>query len=273
MAPTHFNGPLSGSPTAWAGGGADLPIDAISGDDWFVYANDFFLTNDYDATNDFTLTAITGGTAALEASNIGLLRLDAPAQNQGPIVQLDGPAGNATPGVLPTAGSTTAEPSVAILAARFALLDADTTDAFVGLAELNATSAVLTAAGALTSDTHAGFHVTNALNGVFQISVAGDDDTAAVTQASAFTATDTAFVDVAVRIEGTTSASFYWRPAGKVPNSRPFRPHPWASIGTLTAAAAWDARMYPTIALVGDAASDYLDLDRIVFAVKRDLTI
>lgn len=271
----HLQGPalLSG----FAGGiFKDVPIEAFNTLEWAVYLNDFVVDADYDATNDFSLTQVTDGSAAIVGGtthNTGALRLDAPAQNQGPIIQLD------STGIAFTPNAATAGTDVhheCLLIARFALRDADASDAFVGMAESNGTSAVLTAAGALTSDTHAGFHVTNALDGAFLISVAGADDTAAVTSSGVFTAADDEMVEVAVRCVGTGDegngyAQFAYRPSGRIGNLN--APQPWIDLGSLNTAAAWDAAMYPTIALIGDAAGDDLDLDYLAFAVKRDRSI
>lgn len=274
--PTHFTN-LFGAPDAMGGAGSGLPTHAVGVQDWCASVEDFH--DIIDQTSNWTVTAITGGTAGGVASNTGILRLDSPAQNQGPIVQWVA-AGATLTGILPTAASSTALASEAVMVARFALRDADAMDCFVGFAEINSGSAVLTSAGALTSDTHAGFHCVLADGGAMDITVAGDDDTAAVRSTNTvFTLTDDQMIEVAVRVVGTRNAFFYYRKRGLAgtvtPPSWRLSEHRkgWIYAGGLTTATAWDARMYPTIACVGDAAGDDLDLDYVVYSAMRDLTI
>lgn len=273
---THFQGPLAGSLNALGGAGKDVPIHGLSAQDWAVFFNDFHNDADYDATNDWTLTQVTGGSAALQADlgGRGLLRLDAPAQNQGPSIQRDG-AGSTV--ILPVAATATNAQTEAVFAARFAATDVSGTDAFVGLAESGA--AVMSSAGALTVDTHAGFHVTVADAGAFRCSAAGSDDTNAATIESVFTLSDAEYVDVAVRITGTLLAEFYYRLSGSSASRSDGKVRPWTKAGTIdlnsdpATADAWDAAMYPTLALIGDGAADDLDVDWVLFAVRRDRSL
>ena len=272
---THFKGPVSGAKTAWAGGGADVPIDAISHDDWVVYHNDFIHFADYDATNDWTLTQVSaGGSAAINALPTlpnGVLVLDCPANLDGPIVQFDKNRMH----YLAAASSATVVATETVFACRFSVLDVSTSSVFVGLAESESggTGNVLTTPTAgTTSDTHIGFVSNNVLAGAFTATAAGSVDTTAVTTAGVFTLTDGDWIDVAVRAVGQTEAHFYYRPVGRSADSRRTR-RDWIELPTLTTTEAWDASMFPTFAVLGAAAGDDLYIDRIVWAVKRDLTI
>jgi len=260
--------PIGGNRSSGAGAFADLPIKAFNTQDWAVREFDFTRVSEYDATNDFTLTQVTSGAASVVASNTGLLTITSGAQNQGPIIQMK------TVGVLPSAASATAQASDAVFAARFNIVKAGATnlgDFFIGFAEINSGSAVITGAGVITSDTHAGFRQTlSVANGAVRTSVAGTVDTTPVT-AAAFTLVGSIYYDVAVRVRGTLSASFYMRHNGRTGGST--IPKPWSYLGSHTPAEAWDARMFPTFAFIADNAGDVMNVDRIVYACKRDLTI
>jgi hypothetical protein len=269
---THFQGPLAGAISALGGVGADVPINGVSLQDWSLYFNDFHLVSDYDATNDWSLTQISGGgSAALvaDAPN-GTLRLDCPADNDGPVIQLDDGSIAYNP-VAAVAGTNVASESV--FAARFNLADVSASAAFIGLAELHATSAVLVApeTAATTSDTHAGFYTSDAASGVFVATAAGQTDTTAVTIPSAFTVADSTYVDVAVRVIGTSQAHFAYRPSGR--NEAQRKVPGWVYLGGLTTADAWNANMFITIGTLGGGTGDDLDLDWVMLASKRDITI
>lgn len=273
---THFKNPLFGSVDAGDGAFAYVPVDAFQDRDWMVYRNDFLLVRDYDATNDWTLTAITGGSAALVADqNEGILQLDCPADQQGPIIQLD----KGSIGITPAASSTTAVATEAVFACRFRLLDAGASSFFVGLAEVHGVGEeVLEAAGTTAADTHAGFiqaDPNTATAGAINVTAAGQTNATAVTgtAGSYFTLADNTFVEVAVRITGLDTAEFYYRPSGRVTNSPVLSGPPWARVATLTTADDWDTVMFPSIALAGSGTGDDLDVDWVVFAVKRDLTL
>lgn len=270
MSGTHFKGPVKGSPVAGNGVFADLPIDLVDRSEWSIYHNDFLNADDYDASNDFTLTQITGGSASiLTLTPHGVLQLDCPANDQGPIIQ----HGRAI--VAPSAASASALASEIIMLARFALTDADASDSFIGLAEPNSISAVITSAGALTSDNHAGFHVLNADDGVFRASVAGTADTAATTVESVFTLTDNLYVEVAVRVKGVNYVELYFRPSGVVtrvngaPNLKK-----WQRVFAGAPTQVMDATfLLPTFAHVGAGTGDDLNLDYFTVLVRRNLTI
>jgi hypothetical protein len=268
---THYSGPLEGSKQAGGGGLAGLPIGPLSAMDMSVVMDvDFNKAGDYDNVVDWTVTAITAGTAGIVTGASGILapgnlRLDAPAQDQGLILQYN-------TALVPGAASASAVTSEIIFWARFALRDADASDCFVGLAQLNALSAVLTSAGALTSDCHAGFHCTNADNGVLRISTAGATAASATKTESIYTLSDDEKIDVCVHVTGTGAAAFYFRASGVASDSMR-NPTAWKLAGRLAPEASYSTPFLPTIALVGDAAGDDLDLDRVVCAVKRDLTV
>lgn len=269
---SHFKTPIIGSPASGSGAFKDLPLHVVGDEDWMVYKNDFLLSSDIDVTNDWTLTTITAGTAALVAdSNMGIVRLDCPGDQQGPILQLDG----GSVAITPSASGTNAIASEAVLAGRIRLRDAGASSFFFGLAEATATSAVLVAAGTTSSDTHAGFHqqdpnTTEA--GAINMVAAGDTNANQQSSSLSFNLTDDEWVDLAVRITGTQAASFYARRSDLV-GARGRTPKPWVQLDDLETTNAWDAAMFPTIALAGSGTGDDLDLDKLVFAVRRDLTV
>lgn len=279
-----FKGPLGGSREAWGGAGQDVPMQALNKDEWVVYDNDFQSTQlDYDATNDWLLTPITAGSAAIAETNNGILRLDCPANQQGPIIQHTR-AGTAVQ-ITPTVSSATAVPSDAVFMARFALLDWGQSSFFMGFAEITSTSTVMSGAGAITSDTCAGFYQTDPAtagsSSAVSIIASGDDDTDIDNPDQVIdnlTMANGGYLHVAIRITGTTAARFYYRRAGLAPDTQD--PHPWTQVqntasddNSFTVPSAWDSTMFPTFALAGSAIGDDLDIDRLVVAVKRDLTI
>ena len=271
---SHYQGPLLGSNRAVGGALADAPLELASRPDWFVYENDFTqIEQDYLATTDWSLTQVSAGgsasiLAATGASETGILRLDCPANLDGPIVQLDGSAaaGLSPLGFTPSASSATALPSECYFAARFAIQDVSAQGTFVGLAELNSQTAVIaTPTGGITSDTHCGFHTDS--SGTLIFTAAGADDTAAVTVADCLITdlTDGDYVEVAMRLIGTTTAEGYVREVNTAYNE------PWRKVGTLTTAAAWANQMLITFANLGGGTGDDLDIDYVGMAVRRNL--
>jgi hypothetical protein len=279
MGKTAFSGPILGNADSLAGGLTGAPIGTFGRTQWVSYFNDFteqdvdygvFLAAGVDVAKDWSLTQVSGGGSAsvlLDATtaDIGVLRLDCPASADGPIVQLDGSttAGKAPLGVTPAAAVTgTSVASDAIFVSRYRVQDVSAQGTFVGLAELNGTSAVIaTAGGGITSDTHIGFHHDS--SGVVVFTVAGDDDTAAVTTTSS-TLTDGDWVEVACRATGTNRYAGYIRTEGSS----------WSKIteGVLAAGNVWDAQMLITLANIGGGTGDDLDVDYVALHVRRDLT-
>tara|TARA_R110002020_G_C16062500_1_gene755569 strand:- start:18 stop:857 length:840 start_codon:yes stop_codon:yes gene_type:complete len=277
MGTTRFSGPILGSSEAMAGALEDGPIGVVANTQWVEYFNDFSLLDaDYDTTTDWSLTQVSGGGSAaiiktVANSDTGILRLDCPADNDGPIVQLDGSvaAGLSPLGVTPTAAvSGTSAPTDAIFASRFRILDVSGSGVFVGLAELNGTSAIMaTPEGGVTSDTHIGFAQKDSDAGSIYFTVAGDDDTAAVTDTTVLSSAlaDSEFVEIAVRATGVDRYRGYVRSGGQ--------DRKWTKVidGTLASGNTWDAQMLISLVNIGGGVGDDLDIDYVYFAQKRDL--
>tara|TARA_Y100000310_G_scaffold344784_1_gene459489 strand:+ start:1103 stop:1900 length:798 start_codon:yes stop_codon:yes gene_type:complete len=262
-----------------AGALEDAPIGAFANTQWVEYFNDFTSRgNDFNvaANTDWLVTQVSGGgTAVIEVVvgnlGMGVLRLDCPADNDGPIVQYDGleAAGLSPLGITPiaaTAGSAAA--TDAVFASRFRMLDVSAQGIFVGLAELNATSAIrATPEGAITSDTHIGFAQADSDAGAIYFTVAGDDDTAAVTETSVIASAlaDSEWIEVAVRATGTDRYRGYVRTGGQKTK--------WTKVadGILGSGNTWDAQMLISLANVAGGTGDDLDVDYVYFSQKRDL--
>lgn len=276
----HLEGPALGSRGAGFGAGAfyNLPIEAANLQDWVVYFNDFLVPDDYDSTNDWTETQISGGgSASLVAATFpGILRLDCPANGDGPIVQPNS-SNTALFGATPQAKTASQLESDFVFACRLRLADAGACSFFVGLAELNVTSTVFTTAGAVTSDNHAGFTQADpntATASAINTTAAGTADGNAVTTSlsSELALADNEWVDLAVRTRGINRADFYYRRAGSGGPQNTDRLK-WVHAATTTTGGTWDGAMIPTLALVGSGSGDDMDIDWIMWAGKRDLTV
>lgn len=278
MGTTRFSGPILGSTDSMAGALEDAPIGVYANTQWVEYFNDFNLIDaDYIVTTDWSLTQVSSGGSAtvLVGANAdtGMLRLDCPADNDGPIIQLDGSAaaGSAPLGITPTAATAgSAAATDTIFASRFRMLDASAQGIFVGLAELNATSAIrATPEGAITSDTHLGFAQADSDAGAIYFTVAGDADGDAVTVTGTSVIpdalADSEWIEVAVRATGTDRYRGYVREGGSAGR--------WRKIadGTLASGNTWDAQMLISLANLGGGTGDDLDVDYVYFAQKRDL--
>jgi hypothetical protein len=250
-----LNGPVLGDRHTLGGALDGLPIPASTlSDGSYLWYRDFDRASDYDSSNDWGETNIgagaTVGIAVGAAGPGGGALVIAPGgANQGAILQ---PTSAAPYGEPATVGSVTA------CGARFALADADVVDCFVGLADLPAAS-VLTSAGALTADNHAGFHVTDALAGVFNFSAAGTADGTALTEAGVFTAANATYVDVAVRIVGPNRVTGYLR----------VDTADWRQVASITTTNDFNDLVWPTIAHVGDAAGETMAVDYIWMSRTR----
>lgn len=279
MGTTRFSGPILGSGDSMGGALEDAPISVLANTQWVEYFNDFSLLDaDYDTTTDWSLTQVSsGGTAAIiktvASSDVGILRLDCPADEDGPIVQLDGSvaAGLSPLGVTPTAATAgSAAATDAIFASRFRIVDVSAQGIFVGLAELNGTSAIIaTPEGGITSDTHIGFAQKDSDSGAIYFTVAGDADGDAVTVTGSSVIpsalSDSEWIEIAVRATGTDRYRGYVRQGGSAGR--------WRKVadGTLASGNTWDAQMLISLANLGGAAGDDLDVDYVYFAQKRDL--
>ena len=275
MGVTRFSGPILGSSESMAGALEDAPIGAFANTQWVEYFNDFSLRAvDHGATSDWTQTQVSGGGSAgvlttVAFSDVGILRLDCPADNDGPIVQLDGSvlAGLSPLGITPTAATAGSVAATdAIFASRFRMLDVSAQGIFVGLAELNSESPIRgTPEGAITSDTHLGFAQADSDSGAIYFTVAGDDDTAATTDTSVIPSAlaDSEWVEVAVRATGTDRYRGYVRSGGQ--NAK------WNKVADGTLSTGWDAQMLISLANIGGGTGDDLDVDYVYFAQKRDL--
>jgi hypothetical protein len=279
MGITRFSGPILGSTESMAGALEDAPIGVFANTQWVEYFNDFSLLDaDYITTTDWSLNQVSGGGSAAiiktaASSDVGILQLDCPADNDGPIIQLDGSVatGLSPLGVTPTASTAgSAAATDAIFASRFRIWDVSAQGIFVGLAELNATSAIrATPEGAITSDTHIGFAQADSDSGAIYFTVAGDDDTAAVTVTGTSVIpdglADEEWLEVAVRATGTDRYRGYVRSGGSAGK--------WNKIadGRLASGNTWDAQMLISLANLGAGTGDDLDVDYVYFAQKRDL--
>lgn len=271
MFSNRLDKPVGGAEKALGGALEDIPLEMSGRSPWSQYFNDFQMVDlDYVVTTDWSLTQVTSGSASIlvdtATADIGVLRLDVTTADQGPIIQLDssGTAGQATVGVTPAAAvASTSIASDAMMFARFRILDVSAQGTFVGLAELNGTSAVIaTAAGGITSDTHIGFH-TDA-SGVLVFTASGDTDTTADTTTTSHTLVDSEWVEVAVRARGVNRATGWVRRDGQNTD--------WEQVADITTTTSWDAQMLLTLANLGGGAGDDLDVDYVGFAVRRELT-
>ena len=273
---THYRGPLLGDRDSMAGFLSDAPIEFFGKQIWQVYFNDF-VDNDFDYDDSgvfWTLTQVSvGGSASIITvanSDTGVLRLDCPANLDGPIIQVDSgaTAGLASMGVTPTDATSSVAASDAIFMSRFRILDVSAQGVFVGLAELNVTSAVIgTPSGAITSDTHIGFSQATTDAGAIIFSVAGDDDTAAVSKTGTdvipSALADGEWIEVAVRATGTTGYKAYVKGGGREAR--------WREIANGSLSAGWDAQMLISMANLGSGTGDDLDVDYVMFAQRRDM--
>lgn len=269
----HFKGPIFGSSETAGGALEGAPIELISRSEWVTYFNDFNnIDKDYLTTTDFSLTQVSGGGSAavqpFAGGYTGFLRLDCPADEDGPIVQFDSSAAAGT-GCLAyspfdeSAGSYYA--SEAVFMSRFRINDITGCGTFVGLAELNASSAIkATPQGAITSDTHIGFAHRDSDNGAVYFTVAGNDDTAATT-ASAVTVASFGWVEVALKLKGTKTYHAYVKESGA--NKK------WNLVASGQLSTGWDAAMLISFVNIGGGAGDDLDVDYVGLAVKRDTTV
>lgn len=262
MSILHHRGPILGDDRAGPLRGLPMEIALAFPQDgnsvlWF---NDFLNDADYDATNNWTATIIAAGSTvalvadAADTEGLGLLQFDNDAVDEGHILQLDHRV------VLHAAATAALRPSQAAMGARFSLADANATDIFIGLAELNATSAVITAAGALTSDNHAGFHKLSAATEL-TFSAAGTTTASALTTVTtsptlANGGVNTGFVDVAIYVEGENLARGYINGVRV------------AEISTTTP---WDGALLLTLASVAALAGDDMFVDYVWHAHRRNL--
>lgn len=270
---THFQGPILGSDRSMGGALEDAPVDVFARTQWVSYFNDFTRVDiDYVTTTDWSLTQVSGGgSASLIPLDQGILRLDCPADEDGPIIQFDSSqaAGLGMMGITPAAAvANTSEATDAVFAARFRITDVSASGIFVGLAELNSESAIIaTPEGGITSDTHAGFAQTDANAGAIIFTATG----AAAAAATTVTGTnvipnalaDNEYIEVAVRVTGTTRTRGYVREGGTR----------WRQIADFDVSAAFANQMLVSFANIGGAAGDDLDIDYVYFAAKRDLII
>jgi len=258
-----------------AGALEDAPIELFGRSQWITFFDDFKeVDQDYSITNDWRITQLTSGSASILLSENGWLRLDVSVLNQGPIVQLDSnaTAGNGNIAITPAAAVVdTSIDSEAIFASRFRIMDVSASTIFVGLAELNATSALLTTNRAVltTSDNHAGFHQINSDVGALRFTAAGTSAGSALsitgTDVLQNPLTDGQIVEVAIRVIGTHRAIGYVRTQGT--HNR------WQKIGVIHTTNPWDDQMLISFGNVGAGAGDDLEIDYVFFATKRDLTL
>jgi len=274
MTGSHWKHPHLGSDSAFAGALENIPLEIANNSDWSVYFNDFTnIDNDYVTTTDWSLTQVSaGGSASVlvdaGTADIGVLRLDCPADEDGPILQYDGSgaAGTSPLGVTPAAAvAGTSIASDAVFGARFRVLDVSAQGIFVGLAELNGSSAVIaTPEGAITSDTHIGFSKTDADVGSLTFTASGDADTTADTTTGVATLTDSSWIEVACRATGVNRARGYVRLPGQNTG--------WKQVADVAMTTDWDAQMLITLANIGAGTGDDLDIDYVWLAVRRELT-
>ncbi len=278
---SHWKGPLLGDSDSMGGALEDFPLGVFADTKYTRYFNDFQNADtDYvTGTNGWTLTQVSGGGSAsiieLADTSEGILRLDCPVDNDGPILQYDmGVTAGLSPiGVTPTAATAgSAVETDALFVCRFRILDVSGQGIFVGLAELNATSAIkATPEGAITSDTHIGFAQSDSDVGAIYFTVAGDDDTAAVTDTSVIgtALTDSEYIEVAVRARGTDKYSAFVKlgGAGRTTGAD------WSKVasGTLASGNTWDAQMLISLCNIGGGTTDDLDVDYVTLLQKRDL--
>lgn len=227
----------------------------------YFYRNDFLRAADLDLTNDWTATDV--GTMTLDPSVFiatdvagGVLRLDSDATDgDGNHLQYTG-AGGAGEFVLPAASITHG------LLYRCTHEDWDANHWFFGVSETSAT--FMDADGDLAASLEfAGFHhnADDDGDGIPRLVAAGGNNTEVAVSAnkrgiSAFT--DGTYVDLGLRIVGTTRLEFYVNGALR---------------GETTLASAFTSNMCITLASVMNTATgDAMDTDLIVAAGQRATT-
>jgi len=271
MSDTSFRGPVYGNQSSMAGALDGVPLDLFAKTKWVSYFNDFILRDsEYDETTDWQLTQVSlGGSASIVAGlyDFGALRLDCPANLDGPIVQLDSGA-SASPGTIgvrPVAGTSTVSATDAVFASRFKMRNVSGSGIFVGLAELQGTSPVMaTPTGGVTSENHIGFSQISTDNGSLTFTVTGNSATA-VTTPNVITIVDDEWIEVAVRARGIGHYSAYINTAGNG--------NGWTKVadGQLASGSTWESlQMMITLVNIGSAANDDLDIDYVMFSTKRD---
>lgn len=265
-----FKGPIVGSADAMGGALEGVPLNGFNRSRYVSYFNDFLSpATDFNTLTDWDDNPQGSGSTSVAGAStsnqIGILRLDVTAANQGPIVNHDGGAtGNNLPMcVLPTAAvSGVSLESDAVFYARARAADAANSGCFVGLAEHVNTSAILAtnAGNAINGDNALGFHIR--ADSTLSLVATGTAAANVVTHTGP-TVGDNQWFEIAVRATGTDRYAGYVRLDGA---------DVFHKVGEGTMSTGWDAALVITFGVLGGGSGDDLDIDFCGFCVKRSLT-
>ena len=270
---SRYSKGLAGNSHALGGPGVNVPIEVLNGVDTVYHFEDFILTPsaattpaaDFNTGYDYIETAVTAGAGIILVDREGVLQLDGGAgTDDGTIIQFQLASSSTAEGTgIPLdAVAGTNQTSWVSFGSRFRLLDVTNSSLFIGLADVQSTSAVLTAT---TTDDPAADHVgvfkpENSEVLSFQVAGAGGVPTVA---AQTQTIVDNTYIEIAMTLVGTTDAYFSYRL-----NTSPV----WTTVNggdALVAAAGTAVNMLASFATIGQGAGDDLDIDYFWYSFPR----
>ena len=251
-----------------------VPSNEIT--EWAIFHFEFDRIDRFDLTTDWTLTEVNGplgaGGAAVNWIG-GYSRLHLSNQsgqrNRGPVVQFDSSAAFGTLSYLPLTGREI------VVMAHGSYLDTTDADTCIGLAELHATSPVVTNAGdGITSDNHiclwkpcvladdtclpAG---STPIDSGLWISTAGTSNAnVETTEFADFRLEDGVFYGQAFHLIGADTWVAYAR--NEIDSE-------WTRLGSGTLAVGFDNPMVPTLATLDSGTANGMSIDFLLVAIKR----
>lgn len=283
---TAIGSPIVSSKSSMDGICDGYPVEVMNNMDYYVHHNDFDKDSDFIKTAtapntkvDFTVTAI--GTndltkvGMINQRSFGALSIGGSQSNSGATVQ------NTSASVLVNPGARNRIPGAVdvlnkdnFFCWRSRVGDQENMSIFVGLAELNSESSVLSSASTeatVTSDQHLGFTMNSLEPGVFYATRAGSSN-ANMVQTEAFSIPGGipgfgSYVDYAVRIWSNNQIWMGYRLRGR--NTRS-----WKTVVHEQLAVPFtdtnNSSMRPTFSMYGAATTDVLDVDFFTLARYRD---
>jgi len=261
-----------------AAGGAleGFPVDILHKTEFSTYFNDFqskdganagiggaFPASDWDLAQMETGTAQGSVVSGGAHTENGILFLDCPGANQGPILQFDSSASAASAAVghLSNPSTSTLRPKKTVFATKISAPDISEVGFFIGMHTWTGEIMQSAGSGALTDTNYIGVHHLSTDNGAIRCIAEGNTAGQSSVQPGLVLG-DAEWLSIICRMEGANRASIYLKKDGAAQS--------WTKALDTQLATNWSGQLCITMAMFGSGVGKDLYVDYVLCSTSRE---